>query len=34
LFQRVDNLINQVSGFVNEFQGKPYSNDFEQRRGA
>jgi hypothetical protein len=34
LFQRLDNMINQVSGIINEFQGKPYSNDFEVKRGA
>jgi hypothetical protein len=34
LFQKIDGMINQVSGLVNELQGKPYSNDFEVKRGA
>ncbi len=31
LFKQVDKTINDVTGLVNELQGKPYSNDYERK---
>ncbi len=28
-FKQIDKAVNQVTGFVNELQGKPYSQDYE-----
>lgn len=33
LFKQVDKLVDEAVGFVNEFQGKPYSNNFERDAG-
>jgi len=33
LFKRIDGLVDGAVGFVNEFQGKPYSNNFERNAG-
>jgi hypothetical protein len=30
-FQQIDQAVNQIVGFVNELQGKPYSQDYEPK---
>jgi hypothetical protein len=31
-FKGVDKLVNDISGLINEFQGKPYTKDYEKSR--